>query len=896
MAKAFFYACVSLTAASVQALAQDAALPAPAPAAAVPEAGAPLDEIVVTATKRRQTLLDVPIAVSAVNVTQLRNAGATDIRGLNQLSPSLLVSSTSSEAVGAVARIRGIGTVGDNPGLESSVATFIDGVYRSRSGVALSELGEVERIEVLRGPQGTLFGRNASAGLINIVTRQPEFEALGNAEVTYGNYDYWRVAGGVTGPFGSSRSLAYRLDGVYVKRDGFLKDVISGRRFNNRDRWMARGQILYQPDTDLSVRLIADYARRNEDCCAAVLQPASDVVATPGGIVTRPSSVAALEQALGGVILQDPYARHVVVTPDQGYRSNVRDAGVSAEVNWNLGPARLTSITAYRDWKSARGQDADFSNLDLLRRDNYNQRFKTFTQELRLQGKTFGGKLDWLVGGYYANERLTLTDDLGFGSQYGLFEACQVVGQAAAQLGIPISTALRPATPGCLNPALGGAVRPALGASAPALLTGLARLYGIGDVFNKDRLRQKSENYALFTHNVFNVTDRLALTLGARWTHDKKTLDADFRSTNAACATQQASLAAIRDNPAATALARQLAGNLLTLSCVSNIGTVVDGLYADRQSGSEWSGTAVVSYKWSPRLMTYASYSRGYKAGGFNLDRSGLNPDAIDVRDLRFSPETVNAFEVGGKLNLPGFRFSAVAFYQLFKEFQLNTFNGISFVVENVDGCKAALTPAAGSLPSLGACSGGTRAGVVSKGVELEAAIVPAEYLSVDAGFTYADTRYRNRLAGSDGNSLPNALALLPGQRLSNAPAYVVTTGVTYTPRISSFGIRALLHADMRYMSDFNTGSDLYPEKQQDSVTTVNLRAGLIGPERAWSLEFWAQNVLNQDYTQTIINAPAQGTGSAGLVSNGFAASSTQLFVNFPAEPRTCGVTLRTSF
>src|SRR5918999_1541611 len=133
--------------------------------------------IIVTAQGRRQILQDVPLAVSAVGGQQLQNSGASDIRQLNQLAPSLLVSSTGSEGNGS-ARIRGIGTVGDNPGLESSVAVFIDGVYRSRSGIGLNELGEIERIEVLRGPQGTLFGRNASAGLIHIISKKPNVNEM----------------------------------------------------------------------------------------------------------------------------------------------------------------------------------------------------------------------------------------------------------------------------------------------------------------------------------------------------------------------------------------------------------------------------------------------------------------------------------------------------------------------------------------------------------------------------------------------------------------------------------------------------------------------------------------------------------------------------------------------
>ena len=217
--------------------------------------------IIVTATRRASPLSSVPIAVSAVTAESLQNSGASDIRQLNQLAPSLLVSSSGTEANGA-ARIRGIGTVGDNPGLESSVAVFIDGVYRSRTGAGLSDLGEIERIEVLRGPQGTLFGRNTSAGLINIVSKAPEFTFGAKGEITYGNYDYWRLSGRVTGPV--SEQLALSLDGVWSKRDGFM-DVVDGTGSkvgdaNDRDRYFLRGQALWEPNDALSITPIATKA------------------------------------------------------------------------------------------------------------------------------------------------------------------------------------------------------------------------------------------------------------------------------------------------------------------------------------------------------------------------------------------------------------------------------------------------------------------------------------------------------------------------------------------------------------------------------------------------------------------------------------------------------------
>ncbi len=217
-------------------------------------------DIIVTANRRASPLSDVPIAVSAVTAETLQNTGANDIRQLNQVAPSLLVSSTGSEANGS-ARIRGIGTVGDNPGLESSVAVFVDGVYRSRSGIGLNELGEIERVEMLRGPQGTLFGRNASAGLIHVISKQPSFTQQATAELSYGNYDFLRASGSITGPI--TEQLAYRLDGVYVQRDGFYDDVNNDTDVNDRDRFFVRGQMLYEPSSDLSIRIIGDYTQRN---------------------------------------------------------------------------------------------------------------------------------------------------------------------------------------------------------------------------------------------------------------------------------------------------------------------------------------------------------------------------------------------------------------------------------------------------------------------------------------------------------------------------------------------------------------------------------------------------------------------------------------------------------
>jgi outer membrane receptor protein involved in Fe transport len=409
-------------------------------AAAQDQAGEeqPIDtsDIVITATRRNQALSDVPMAVSAVTAENLRNSGATDIRQLNQLAPSLLVSSTSSEGGAAVARIRGVGTVGDNPGLEASVGIFIDGVYRSRASMGLTELGPLDRIEVLRGPQGTLFGRNTSAGLISIITAKPRFSPEVSGQVDIGNYSERRVEASITGPL--SDTIAARLDAVWLKRDGFLEDVISGRDVNNRDRWMTRGQLLFQPSDNFSFRLIGDYTKRNEECCAATYLPAHDVIATGGGnTALAPSTIAAIERGMGAIINDDTFDRKVSITPGRSYRSDVTDWGISGEGVYDMGWGELTSITAYRYNKYTRGQDADFNNLDILYRDDDGSafnKFRTFTQELRLQGNTFNNRLDWLVGGYYANEKLQLLDNLAYGQDYAKYSNCPTATGSPSRL------------------------------------------------------------------------------------------------------------------------------------------------------------------------------------------------------------------------------------------------------------------------------------------------------------------------------------------------------------------------------------------------------------------------------------------------------------------------------
>ena len=860
--------------------------------------------IIVRAQGREQALADVPVAVSAVSGELLEKSGVADIRDLNQVAPSLLISSTGNEANGS-ARIRGIGTVGDNPGLESSVAVFVDGVYRSRSGNAMAELGPLDRVEILRGPQGTLGGRNSSAGLINIYTAPPEFEFSGYGAFTYGNYDAIKVEAGINAPLGDT--VAARIDGVYFERDGFYNDVVNDVRINDRDRYLVRGQLLFEPNSDLSIRLVGDYAKKEEACCAATfVQPSFAPLArvSPGlDGFNRPNGGPALtstDNPIVPILLglgQDPRAlsqstfdRDIYVTPGRSYDGETEDWGLSGEVNWDFGNVTLTSITGYREYSNFQGSDTDYTQVDLLYRapgpNAGSREFKTFTQEFRLNGTAFNDTLDWLIGAYYANEKLETRDNLRFGNDYGTFANCRIALAINPALANPSADNCLGANVAAIDGTLTGT--PAFGAATPLIIAGMNNLAQVRDIGGTgDRYNQKSENFALFTHNIVHVTDTVDLTLGLRYTNETKDFNAAFSNDNVFCPQARNLLNGLLTTPLAG-----LAGGLISLSCQGNSTAELDGVtLSDTRDEDEFTGTAILSWKPDPDWMVYGSYSKGYKAGGFNLDRSALavpvafNVNNLDPSALQFDAETVDAFEVGVKYSSRKWGFSVAAFRQEFENFQLNTFNGSVFLVQNINGCDTDL----GGLDRDGDATTGSCAtdnvapGVIAQGVEFETSLSPIRDLTMTVGLTYSDTSYEDNLVGRDnGSPLDPALRLLPGDNLSNAPEVTATASLSWTPPIGNSGLSGLFFVNARTTGDYNTGSDLLYGKEQDGYTLVNGRIGITGPDDRWGVEVWANNLFDIDYSQVAFNTP-------------FVAPQ-QTYSAFLAEPRTYGVTVRAGF
>jgi outer membrane receptor protein involved in Fe transport len=808
-----------------------------------------LEEIIVTAEKRSENLQDVPISVVAINAQQIKDAGITDIRNLAILTPGLTVTSEGNEAI-TTARIRGIGTVGDNPGLESSVGVNIDGVYRPRNGVAFGDLGEIEQIEVLYGPQGELFGKNNDAGVINVTTKRPSSTFGAMAEVTGGNFNDQEYRASITGPLADN--LAGRLYAGFQQNHGFL-DVVNGvgpstqNNTNDRHAYNVRGQLLFTPSDAVEFLLIADYAKRNESCCSAVVE-------YPGpfqGLVNVFASTPALGGKTGALgdspLIGQPGVTRLpssyVAYDNQIITQHVRDMGISGELDWNLGFGKLTSITAWRDNTVTGGNDVDYTGIDLLSfPDNGNANstdFKQFSEELRLAGKV--DSLNWLVGAFFNNEILS-TRTLGqTGNQFETY----ISAVAAASIGQPF------------NPLL------------VSQLTGDAPGATFGGTGYNDGYQQTARSFALFTNETWNITQGLDLTAGLRGTEEKKTATASYNSVGGG-----PGCGALLNAPGL--FTPPLAGTnaqafLLGYGCYTGLNPFFTGTGFD-QSNTEnnLSGTLKLAYRFNEEAMVYVSGANGYKAGGYNLsrvtvpaDRTSANPLAqiglIPDDSTHFPRETVVSGEVGIKTTLfdKTLRLNAAAFYQRYHDFQLNTFTGIQFVVTSLDR-------------------------VVSKGVDVDFAwATPISGLTIAGGVTQDLTNITNF-----GNALPdfcggpgNGCTMRNNDRLSFAPLWSTALSASYMLPVSgTLGIRTSV--EEKYNSSYNTGSDLDPRKIQAGFGLLNARIGFGALDESWTIEAWGANLADRYYYAVAFDSPFQ-----------FDTISSYL-----GAPRTFGLTARVKF
>ncbi|MDP4874068.1 MAG: TonB-dependent receptor [Sphingorhabdus sp.] len=828
------------------------------------------EPIIVTATLRAMDVQDIPLAVTAVAPEALERQGINDIKNLASISPSFNIQSSQTETQGTSIKIRGVGTTGNNTGLESSVGVFIDGVYQSRPGVALGDLVDLERLEILRGPQGTLFGRNTSAGALNVSTKRPSLsEVEGFANASYGNYNFMNLQAGVSVPI-TTDVAGLRVSGTWRKRDGYLKTP-SGVESNNRDRYMLRGQLYIEPNADVSIRLLADYAKTDEQCCEAVIVRETELAPFSAFHVL----------ASDGVDQSGMSALKNLSINGGPYLNGSKQWGTSAELKWDLGAAKLTSVTAYRKFDSSSttvggftandtytvGDGAPTSRPGILPSGDH---IKTFTQELRLQGTAFNDGLDWLIGGFYSSEKIradqTMTLNADFQGTNSAFNFANAAG---------------------VNPLF---ALTALGnAGVPVNANGN---------YAENRFLQDAKSWSIFTHNVVNFTDKLSLTLGARYVNETK--DASFNqlagTTGAGASACQASVNGVLTGAVPAALRAGMIGlncfafaTSVALTAPAAVGgglasakLPLPRIWSQEFKDDEITYTAQLGYKANEDLLLYAGYSHGFKSGGFNLDPqsatlqnsgailAGLATGTIVApvyADPSFKSEKVNQIEVGVKATLFGSIKANLALFDMkMSDFQVLEFTGVQFLTFNVNSAR-------------------------STGAELELFGKLSDNISANVSATYANSRYPSDCADGVVLAALASTQRLCGSSLTNAPKFAGVVGLTYDGQLNDSGWGVLVNGNVNYSDrrrtstiPLDTNQLPIPLDYQDAYFKVNARIGLTTPDERYTFELWGTNLNNEITRGVTANTPLRG--GAGTRSR----------IGFVEEPRMYGMTVRAKF
>jgi outer membrane receptor protein involved in Fe transport len=860
------------------------------------------NQIVVTATKREKALQDTPVAVSVTGAETLERGQIRDLRDLQTVVPSLSVGQRQSSA-NTNFFIRGFGNGANNAGIEPSVGVFVDNVYRSRTASQITDLPDVSRIEVLRGPQSTLFGKNASAGVISITTEEPQFEFGGSVEATYGNFDQMILKGHVTGPL--HEAVAASLVAGVNKRDGFFRDAGTGDRTNERDRWFARGQLLLDPGNGLTIRFIGDYDSIDENCCAVVnLQ---DGLATPA------------IRALGGQVNAPADRFDNVVYNNFNSTNDIQNYGFSTQVDVDLSDAfTLTSITAFRETNAVTNQDSDFTSADLLGRNFQDLDIGTFTQEVRLTGE-IGDRVDLLLGAFYISEDIDQRNELIYGTQFRPYANLLVQQLSGCAFSLYASPC---ATPGGPVPVPLDATFGAL-EGAPARYIG--RFFPAGQGFTEG-YNLESEAISLFGQVDFEIIDGLVLTVGGNWTDDSKTFATNSVSTDvfssinldapqyapfrrqvlfqgavaqtvgtalglgrSATAAEVGAFAA--GNPAAfgqiaagaTAFAAANQNNpqanplapLRALQFMPPFVNVPNAIEDGKTSDSDFSYTIRLAYDVNDAINVYASYATGFKASSINLsrdsrptaaDRASLIAAGLGVNNLsagsRFArPEESRVIELGVKGNWGDVSANLAVFDQEIKGFQSNIFTGSGFVLLN-----------AGKQSTIG--------------VELETVATLFDALTLNFGVTWLDPEYDSFLVSAVGD--------LSGARPAGIPEWTVLIGAQYeapvgngviVPRVSFLwqdetqlieGLPGFLvrnpDGSIANAAPALAAAAPFTRKVEDLTASLSYEM-----ENGLTLSVWGRNLLDHRDVGVVFDSPAQPRGISG----------------YPNDPRTYGATAK---
>lgn len=592
-----------------------------------------VEEIIVMAQKREQTLQQVPVAVSVVTAETLERSQVMDMKDLQFIVPSLRV--TQLQTTGNTNFIiRGFGNGANNAGIEPSVGVFVDGVYRSRSASALSDLPNLERVEVLRGPQSTLFGKNASAGIINIVTSKPDLDNFGGStSLTVGDYNQVLVKGDITGPL--TETMAFSLSASVNSRDGYYTNLVDGEEYGDRNRWSVRGQLLLVPTDNLEFRFIADYDEIDEVCCGVA------------NLVDGPTGAAIRHPLVGGNLVGNrpfAYRNYYDFNPE----NTIENGGLSMQIDYDFAASRLTSITAYRSQSRFENSDVDFTSAELISVNSGDTEIDTLTQELRLTS-TGGDKLDWMIGGYFFDEEVRISNVLNYGVDFRNYaDLLSGFGVTALEtgLGLPAGT-----------------------------------FFAAGQG-NFESAGQDDQAYSIFSQIDWHMTDRVTMTLGANYTTDDK--DAFVNMTNT-------------DIFSSLNLALFGATALQPLQFLPPFLGYPNAVESGSSSDSDTTWTVRLAFDATDDINIYLGAGTGFKATSWNLSRDS-RPFASDMAAIgtaglglnnlvpgtRYAgPEEAMLYEIGIKGNFSTGAINIAIFDQEIDGFQSNIFTGTGFSLAN---------------------------------------------------------------------------------------------------------------------------------------------------------------------------------------------------------------------
>tara|TARA_B100001939_G_scaffold348208_1_gene374047 strand:- start:1516 stop:3753 length:2238 start_codon:yes stop_codon:yes gene_type:complete len=706
----------AILATALPASAQNAAVPGTPPASA-------FEEIVVTAQKRAQKISEVPIAISAFSQENIEQTGITQLREVADFIPNLQIS-RGTDFTSSIT-IRGVGANSRNIGFDTRVGVYLDGVYLGQSPAINQELVDLERMEVLRGPQGTLFGKNTVAGAISLVSRKPTDELEGRFSAALGNLDDREFQGHLNVPLGET--VAAKISLSKQDRDGYIRNLHTGNKLNARDSFAWRAQLRAGLSDSLELNLAMDGL--HSDRLSFLGEPSTDTF-----VVTLSDT-------------PDPYVTNTGT--DTSEDRDIYGGNINLDYQFDNGYS-LKSITAYRKTEIFYINDSDYAVADWITIE-YDDNYKQFSQEFQLLSPG-EGPLNYVLGLYYFYQSGDTRRDARVGEDIFPFEP----GLIAAGLGF------------------------------------LVPVHG-STIFNQGTV--KTNSYAAYLNGGYDITERLQLGFGLRYTYEEK--DVDWL----------------------------LDGRTSGLFRIAS----TDGTLRDERSDEHLSHTLSLGYEFTENFNSYVKYSTGFKSGGFNLDY--VTADTL-AEGIDFDKETVDSFELGLKANFLDNRviLNLAAFLSKFDDYQVNQF------IELGDGSSITIKNAAE---------------VETKGVEAELIYRPLDSLEIQASAGYLDATFNDfpDALGRGGNAA--------GNDLINAPEWNYAVSIQYVDDIPDFDAQLLLRGDLTHSSGYFTTVENIKTITTamgnsvdfgyiEPITLVNGRIGLASLNETWEIYLWARNLFDK--------------------------------------------------